>query len=204
MEILYADTSVVVCIKPVGVSSEDGENTMPSLLREALGGSVFPVHRLDLNVGGVMAYARTAKAAAALSRAIQENRLKKEYLAVVHGTPEPKEAVLEDFLFKDAAKNKVFVVKRPRKGAKTAKLSYRVLSSQADRSLVQIALYTGRSHQIRVQFASRKHPLFGDGKYGAKDHCKSPALWSFRLTFPHPDSGKLLTFEKQPEGEIWN
>ncbi len=100
MEILYADTSVVVCIKPVGVSSEEGENTMPSLLREALGGSVFPVHRLDLNVGGVMAYARTAKAAAALSRAIQENRLKKEYLAVVHGTPEPKEAVLEDFLFR--------------------------------------------------------------------------------------------------------
>lgn len=204
MEILYSDASVAVCVKPVGLSAEDGENTVPSMLREALGSSVFPVHRLDLNVGGVMVYAKTQKAAAALSRAIQENRLKKEYLAVVHGTPEPKEAVWEDFLFKDTARNKVFVVKRLRKGAKAAKLSYQVLSSQEGRSLVQIKLYTGRSHQIRVQFASRKYPLFGDGKYGAKDHCKSPALWSFRLTFPHPDTGKLLTFEKQPEGEIWN
>lgn len=202
MEILYSDRYLAVCIKPVGVSSEAGINSLPALLQEALGGEVYPVHRLDLNVGGVMVYARTKQCAAFLSRAVTENRLRKEYRAVVHGVP-PEEGCLQDLLWKDSAKNKVYVVKRERRGVKQAELEYRVLDQKDDRALVEILLHTGRSHQIRVQFASRGFPLFGDGKYGAKDKLPAPALWSFRLTFPHPN-GSEMTYSRLPEGEIWN
>ena len=192
MEILYSDRDIVVCIKPVGL---DAEAQVPAALTEALGGQVFPIHRLDKNVGGVMVYARTKTAAAALSKAVQEGTMVKEYRAMVHGTP-PESGDWEDLLWKDSTKNKVFVVKRERKGVKKARLEFNRLS-EGDTSLVHIRLHTGRSHQIRVQFSSRGFPLVGDHKYGARDDRKEPMLFSCRITFPW--KGQTLTFEKLPE-----
>lgn len=192
MEILYSDRDIVVCIKPVGL---DAEAQVPAALTEALGGQVFPIHRLDKNVGGIMVYARTKTAAAALSKAVQEGTMVKEYRAMVHGTP-PESGDWEDLLWKDSTKNKVFVVKRERKGVKKARLEFNRLS-EGDTSLVHIRLHTGRSHQIRVQFSSRGFPLVGDHKYGARDDRKEPMLFSCRITFPW--KGQTLTFEKLPE-----
>ena len=157
MEILYYDKHIVVCIKPVGL---DSEHEMCGALQEQLGGTIFPVHRLDKNVGGVMVYACTKEAAARCSRMVQEGTLIKEYVALVHGAP-PAEGDWEDLLFKDSRKNKVFVVKRQRAGVKAARLTYKRLSD-AIPCPVRIRLYTGRSHQIRVQFASRGFPLLCD------------------------------------------
>lgn len=191
MEILYSDKQIAVCIKPVGM---DSELEAPCALREALGGDIFPIHRLDKNVGGVMVYARTKASAAALSKAVQEGQVIKEYVALVHGTP-PEFGDWTDLLWKDSQKNKVFVVKRERKGVKSARLEYRRLN-QADPSLVQIRLHTGRSHQIRVQFSSRGFPLVGDHKYGARDDVAAPMLFSFRITLPVGTVTK--TFEALP------
>lgn len=157
MELLFSDKDYAICIKPVGL---DSEHEVPAALKEALGGEIFPIHRLDKNVGGVMIYARTKYAAAALSKAVQEGTLVKEYVALVHGTP-PEEGDWTDLLWKDSAKNKVFVVKRERKGVKKARLEFRRLSN-GESSLVRVRLHTGRSHQIRVQFASRGFPLVGE------------------------------------------
>ena len=179
MEIICSDHDFVVCIKPVGL---DSENDVPAALKEALGGELFPIHRLDKNVGGVMVYARTKQAAAALSKAVQDGQMVKEYVAVVHGTP-PESGDWTDLLFKDSSKNKVFVVKKERKGIKKARLEFNRLSAGAE-SLVRIRLHTGRSHQIRVQFSSRGFPLVGDHKYGSRDEKKEPMLFSCCVTFP--------------------
>ena len=153
------------------------------------------LHRLDKNVGGVMVYSRTKAAAAALSRAIQEGAMVKEYVALVHGTP-PERGDWEDLLWKDSKKNKVFVVKRMRGGVKKARLEFIRLSA-GEESLVRIRLHTGRSHQIRVQFASRGYPLVGDHKYGAKDSSPAPTLFSCQLTFPFQE--ETLQFEAKPD-----
>ena len=192
MELLFSDREIVVCVKPVGLDSEAG---LPAALKESLGGEIFPIHRLDKNVGGVMVYARTRSAAAALSKAVQEGSMVKEYRAMVHGTP-PEEGDWEDLLWKDSSKNKVFVVKRQRKGVKAARLEFTRLSA-GENSLVHIRLHTGRSHQIRVQFASRGFPLVGDHKYGAKDSASAPMLFSCRLTFPW--RGKTVIYEAYPD-----
>ena len=192
MEILYSDKELVVCVKPVGL---DSEHEVPAALSEALGGEIFTLHRLDKNVGGVMVYARTKAAAAALSRAIQEGTMVKEYVAMVHGTP-PERGDWEDLLWKDSKKNKVFVVKRMRGGVKKARLEFIRLTA-GEESLVRIRLHTGRSHQIRVQFASRGYPLVGDHKYGAKDSSPAPMLFSCQLTFPF--QGETLQFEAKPD-----
>lgn len=207
IEILYKDRHIAVCVKPVGVISENAG--MPALLRQQLGGEVFCVHRLDTAVGGVMVYALTKKAAASLSAYIAGEMLTKEYLAVVEGIPDPDEAYLEDLLLKDSAKGKSYVVQRMRKGVKEARLQYKVLQSVATvsgtYSLVWVRLLTGRFHQIRVQFASRKHPLLGDGKYGSRCNQCTTALWSWRLTFPHPKTGAAETYEKLPPDAFpWN
>lgn len=191
MDILYSDRSLVVCLKDVGL---DSEKELPERIGEALGGQVFPVHRLDQNVGGCMVYARTSQAAAALSRAIQEGTMVKEYVAMVHGTP-PEQGDWQDLLWKDARKNKVFVVSRERRGVKPARLEFTRLRA-GEPSLVRIRLHTGRSHQIRVQFASRGFPLVGDHKYGARDSSPAPMLYSCKIRLPL--GGKTLTFEKLP------
>ncbi len=192
MELLYSDKQIVVAVKPVGL---DSEKEVPAALAEQLGGEIFPIHRLDKNVGGVMVFARTKSAAAALSRAVLEGTLVKEYVALVHGTP-PEQGDWEDLLFKDSGKNKVFVVKKLRKGVKPARLEF-VRRTAGETSLVHVRLHTGRSHQIRVQFASRGFPLVGDHKYGSRDAATAPMLYSCRLTFPY--RGESRCFEKYPE-----
>lgn len=191
MEILYSDRDIAVLIKPVGL---DSEKEVPDALKEALGGEVFPIHRLDKNVGGVMVYARTKQAAAALSKAVQDGAMVKEYLALVHGAP-PERGDWQDLLFKDSQKNKVFVVKRERKGVKKARLEFRRLT-EGEISLVRIRLHTGRSHQIRVQFSSRGFPLVGDHKYGSRDDHSAPMLYSCKISFPF--RGKAMKFENLP------
>ena len=172
----------------------DSEKDVPQALMEALGGEVFPIHRLDQNVGGVMVYARTKFAAASLSKAVQEGTMVKEYVALVHGTP-PESGDWEDLLFKDSSKNKVFVVKKERRGVKKARLEFTRLTS-GEESLVRIRLHTGRSHQIRVQFSSRGFPLVGDHKYGSRDDRTAPLLFSCRITFPW--QGQTKVFEALP------
>lgn len=207
MEILYKDRHIAVCVKPVGVISEDAG--MPALLREQLGGEAYCVHRLDTVVGGVMVYALNKKAAAKLSAYIAGDMLTKEYLAVVEGIPNPDEGYMDDLLLKDSAKGKSYVVQRMRKGVKDARLQFKVLQSVATvngtYSLVWVRLVTGRFHQIRVQFASRKHPLVGDGKYGSKCNRCTPALWAWRLTFPHPQTGEWRRYDQKPPEQFpWN
>ena len=191
MDILYSDRSIAVCVKPVGL---DSEQDMPQALKETLGGEIFPLHRLDKNVGGVMIFARSKAAAAQFSRLIQEGKLVKEYMALVHGTP-PEQGDWQDLLWKDSQKNKVFVVKRERRGVKSARLEFTRLTD-ADPALVRIRLHTGRSHQIRVQFASRGFPLVGDHKYGSRDEATAPMLYSCRITFPYQNSER--SFESLP------
>ena len=192
MDILYSDRDLAVCIKPVGL---DSEAEVPAELKKALGGEIFPIHRLDKNVGGVMVFARTKQAAAALSKAVQEGQMVKEYVAMVHGTP-PETGDWEDFLFKDSRKNKVFAVKKERKGVKYARLEFNRLTD-GDPSLVHVRLHTGRSHQIRVQFSSRGFPLVGDHKYGSRDERLEPMLFSCRITFPWKGESKI--FEAKPD-----
>ena len=192
MELLDMCEDYVVCVKPVGLDAEAG---VPAELRNQLGGECFPIHRLDMNVGGVMVYARNRSAAAALSKAVQEGAMVKEYVAMVHGTP-PEAGDWEDLLWKDSRKNKVFVVRRQRAGVKPARLEFRRLSA-GEESLVRIRLHTGRSHQIRVQFSSRGYPLVGDHKYGSRSEKTEPMLFSCALTFPW--KGRQMHYELLPD-----
>lgn len=172
---------------------------MPELLREQCGArEIFCVHRLDKGVGGLMVYAKTKTAAAGLSRLIADGTMQKTYLAVLGAVPAEPAGVLQDLLYRDAAKNKSYVVKRMRQGVKDAKLEYQILEVCGGKALAEILLHTGRSHQIRVQFASRAMPLLGDIKYGSVYRGCPIALWSFRLSFPHPVSGKALSFSAPP------
>jgi len=208
IQMLYLDREIAVCIKPVGVESEgDG---MPRLLAEQLQtqgekGEIFPVHRLDTAVGGVMVFARTKQAAGKLSALIAERKMTKEYLCVVKGQPEETSGVYRDLLFKDSRKNKSFVVQRMRKGVKEAELSYETLGNthldDTKVSLIRVHLHTGRSHQIRVQFASRKMPLLGDGKYGSTVK-GNIALFSTCLAFPHPISRREMSFSALPASDF--
>lgn len=206
MEILYEDSSVIVAVKPQGVLSQSDKNggaSMITKLSEHTGGEIYPVHRLDKETGGVMVYAKTKKAAAALSRDISEHRFYKEYLAIVHGVPEKQSGTLCDLLFHDKAKNKSYAVKRERAGVKKAELYYEVLETKEKEgekySLLRVVLHTGRTHQIRVQFASRRMPLLGDRKYGAKDTCKNLGLLAAKLKFTHPETGETKAFAAETD-----
>ena len=207
-QILYEDKHLLVAVKPAGWLSEPGGGkSFPDLLsacltRQGKPGEIFTVHRLDRVVGGVMVFARTSKAAGVLTQAIAQRTVGKEYLAVLRGVPSQEQATLEDLLFRDASKNKTFVVKRMRKGVRDASLSYRLLG-QTERegqalSLVAVELHTGRTHQIRVQFSSRQLPLLGDIRYGSKDPGCETALWSRCLRFVHPVTGKPMEFLQLP------
>lgn len=209
MEILFKDENIVVCIKPVGLLSQadnNGGESMITRLSSLCGGEIYPLHRLDREVGGVMIYARTKSAAAALSADIAKGDFKKEYIALVHGKPSAPCGEMHDLLFKDSRKNKSFVVKRMRKGVKEALLEYHIINTEKNDettlSAVRVILHTGRTHQIRVQFASRGMPLAGDRKYGAKDCFSSIGLWSFRLCFNHPVSREEMQFCVKPHNFI--
>ena len=190
MKALFEDNDIIVIVKPVGVPSEDtknGEKGILNLLKTKNNlTDVFLLHRLDRNVGGVMVFAKNKKSAACISKQIQENTFKKTYLAVTDGVIEEKQGVYKDLLFKDSSKNRSFVVNRMRKGVKEASLEYVVLSENENKTLVKVTLHTGRTHQIRVQFSSRKTPLCGDVKYGSKDRQSDIALFSHSITFTHP------------------
>ena len=203
MEILEQNAAYVVCIKPAGIPSQgEGLDAMPVRLAAEVGGEIYPVHRLDQAVGGVMVYARTKQAAAALSRAIQEGRMEKDYLAVLTKPMAEASGTLRDLLYHDRVKNKTYVVKRKRNGVKEAVLDYETLASGAEGTLVRVHLHTGRTHQIRVQFASRGMPLVGDGKYGSRKNAASPTLWSYALTLPM--GGAIARIRALPEAAgVW-
>ncbi len=209
-EILFEDSFIAVCVKPAGIisqSSTDG-NDMIALLNshfEENGekSKAYPVHRLDRETAGVMVYAKNSFAAASLSKQAEQNLIKKKYYAVIHGIPEEKSGVLTDLLFRDKQKNKTFVVNRMRKGVRDASLEYCIIGEKGELSLLDILLHTGRTHQIRVQFASRKMPLIGDGRYGGGGG--KLALFAHSLEFRHPKSGKIMTFSAKPQNEYpWN
>ncbi len=205
MMVLHEDAQITVLIKPVGASSEDAESgqNVPALLRERWGkpdGYVGVIHRLDTGVGGVMVYARTPHAAAELSKQVQERTFEKEYRCLCAGVPEPNQGEMRDFLFKDGKKGKVFPVSGARKGAKEALLSYEVIKTGALNdeahtpvALCKVILHTGRTHQVRVQFASRRHPLLGDGKYGSRIK-GNIHLQCARIAFIHPKTRQRMEF----------
>lgn len=205
-KILYEDTHLLLIEKPMGVPSQEAEgDCIPHRLAQR-GYPVKVVHRLDKPTGGVMAYARTDKAAAKLSPLVgQHDRFQKEYLAVVQGVPDDAEGSYTDLLYHDVKRNKSYVVDRTRKGVREAKLEYFVLETVATDegtfSLIRVHLHTGRTHQIRVQFASRQMPLYGDSRYGGVKGVHL-GLWSHRLTLPHPVSGATISAQSDPNRDI--
>ena len=204
MEILYQDKDILVCIKPARVLSTDEPGGLPELIREALGdprADIRTVHRLDRVVSGVMVLARNAKAASELSRQIREDAFEKEYLAVVYGHPQADCGTLTDLLYRDKARKMTMVATEPAKGVQEAILDYRVLAKTEAWSKVRIKLRTGRTHQIRVQFASRGMPLLGERKYSTMEDPCEIALWSHRIAFNHPGTGKRVEFFQEPREE---
>jgi len=202
VNILYQDPTLCVCVKPAGVLSTDEPGGMPSLVRETLGGGcVRTVHRLDRVVGGLMVLARSPQAASALSEQVRDRRFGKVYLAVIHGAPDQDEGTFTDLLLRDPAERKTYIVHHLEKGVQEAVLDYRVLGRAGGLSLARIVLQTGRTHQIRAQFSGRGLPLVGDRKYSTLDDGCGTALWSYELSFVHPDSGKPLTFRCPPPAQ---
>lgn len=202
IEILYEDQYLLACVKPAGMISEDGG--LPDELQKQLNGKrVFCVHRLDRDVGGVMIYAKDGKTAAKLSEAISEHEARKEYLLICEGIPEEEEGTYKDLLFHDRQKNKTYVVQRERKGVKDAELDYKVIAVDLGKNLTLASalLKTGRSHQIRVQFASRKLPLAGDKRYGSARKNSPIMLWSYFYQIVHPVTGEMLSIKKTPPAQ---
>ena len=213
IKILYEDSFLIICEKPVGLASQytDSGDSLPERLLKYLGEDAYVgvVHRLDVGTGGVIIYAKNRDISQQLSNMISERKYKKEYLAVVDGKMVDDRGILHDFLYHDKGKNKSYVVKGSRKGAKEAKLEYTVLSEtvfgEKAKSLVRINLLTGRTHQIRVQFAYAGHPVCGDGKYGSRDNRCSCALWAHRCEFVHPVTGVTVEAVSYPPDEYpWN
>lgn len=216
MKIVFYDEDIIVCHKEWGELSEcaDGEdkNSLPRLIVEDLrergeeNTRVFVVHRLDRETEGVMVFARSSRAAAALSQSICDGEFVKTYLALCCGEVFPDRDTLCDLLYYDRKRGKSFVVARERRGVRKAELEYEVLGRGEGTSYLKIRLLTGRTHQIRVQFASRRHPLVADRRYGApKSEANAPALISHELTFPHPATRDTVSFVcDAPDAYPWN
>lgn len=212
--VIFEDNHLLVVEKPVNIPVQEdssGDPDLLSMLKDYVKhkynkpGNVYLglVHRLDRPVGGVMTFARTSKAASRLSEQVRNHEFKKSYLAVVHGKPGENSGRLEHYLLKDARTNTVKVVLSSDPGGKKAVLEYQVVGVNGKLSLVKVNLVTGRSHQIRVQFAAIGHPLFGDQKYGAQ--LNSPgqqiALWSNLISLRHPTTKEEMTFSSLPPDE---
>ena len=206
IEIVYEDEFLMVVNKPVGLSSQKEErNSLVSELELLTGKTIYPVHRLDQMVSGLIIYARDSRTAARLSKAIADDQVDKSYLAVTDGVLQQEKGTLRDLLFYDRRKNKSFVVNRERNGVKEAILTYQLLEKTEEKSLVKVHLLTGRTHQIRIQFANQGHPLAGDGKYGSRDNHCTIALHSYQLTFKHPVSNRMLYLTSYPQWVYpWN
>lgn len=213
IEILHKSRDFVVCVKPQGIPSQSdttADEDMTSLLSAQLkengeNEDVFVVHRLDRATGGLILYARNKNAAAEFSRLVSEkNGFEKHYIAIVSGVPSEQSGNMTDYLFKDSAQKKAFVVKSERKGSKLASLDYEVIKTieinEKNFSLLKIKLNTGRFHQIRAQFSSRAMPIYGDGKYGSREKTSNFALWAYKLSFTY--KGKKYEFEKEPDANI--
>lgn len=194
IEIVYLSKNLAVISKPPAIPSQSDVSgdadamslTARELERRGEPSLLWLIHRLDRVVGGLLVFARNKKTAAELSAMVGGRGMEKEYLAVVEGVA-PGGAMV-DYIYRDSAKAKAFVVDGKRRGAKEASLEYTPLGTleteRGVRTLVRIKLHTGRFHQIRVQFASRGMPLVGDGKYGSRDNAaKMPALFASRLAF---------------------
>ena len=206
MEILYQDNRIVVAVKPAGILSTDEPGGMPSLLRQALNTDcIRTVHRLDAQTGGVMVFARSRMAASLLSQQVRERQFSKCYLAAVHGTPQPQRGEMRDLLGRDSVRRVTYVADTPSADTREALLTYETLDTADGLSLVRVQLHTGRTHQIRVQFTSRGLPLAGDRKYGIPEDGIVPlALWAYRLSFAHPQTGQEMSFTcPPPETEPW-
>ena len=222
LKILYEDQDVIVPVKPAGLEAQSTHSFEPDMVSEirkhiarlSTQSSTNPVvpyvgviHRLDKPVGGVMVYAKNQKAAAALSKQVQEGKLKKSYCAVICGKPVDNVGKYVDFLRKEEGSNYSQIVDKSVDGSKKAELSYEILGTKVidgqELSLVKIHLVTGRHHQIRVQFAGHGFPLLGDAKYGKSSRRQPLALWAMELTFVHPVTGEELSFSAQPEGSAF-
>ena len=194
IRIIYKDKELLVCEKPVGISSESPG--LPDILRHKIHSVCYPVHRLDIGTGGVCVQALNKKACSDLQQLFQAGKVSKEYLAVISGMPETFSGEYRDYLFHDTHRNKTYVVKTLRKGSKEAFCSWKVVETVKKEnqtlSLVRVFLKTGRTHQIRVQFASRGFPLVGDRRYGSRIKSDITALWSNRICFQHPDNPEQI------------
>ena len=209
IEILFEDGDILVINKPVGILSEDsqkGEKGIITYLQNENRKALHLLHRLDREVGGVMVFAKNKKSASILSTDIANGKFYKSYLAVTDGIPESDEGVYKDLLFKDSKKNRSFVVHRMRKGVREASLEYVVLKKSEKNALVRVLLHTGRTHQIRVQFSSRKTPLTGDGRYGSKVRDCNISLYSHKIAFNHPRTKEMVEFISNPDFSVypWN
>lgn len=210
-QIIYEDNHVIVVIKPHNISVQEDESKDPDMLtiikdflkvRDNKPGNVFLglVHRLDRPTGGVMVFAKTSKAASRLSKELKDKQLKKHYLCVVNGKPQLATNRLVTYLKKDEKTNIVKIAPKLESGSKEAILEYEVLDSKDKYSLIEVNLITGRSHQIRVQMSGQLNcPIFGDFKYGDKEHGGNLALWAYELTFTHPTTKENMRFAVAPD-----
>ena len=201
MDIIYQDKDILVCVKPAGVLSTDEPGGLPDLVRQELGdpnANVRTVHRLDRTVSGLMVLARRSKAASELSRQIREGEFGKEYMAVCHGVLQEDHGEFRDLLLRNKQEKKTYIVSEPGKDVQEAVLEYWMLNQSEDMTRVRIRLHTGRTHQIRAQFSGRGLPLVGDKKYGLPEDDCQIALWSYKLSFEHPYSGKPMEFTMEP------
>ena len=212
LKIIYEDNHIIVVEKPVNIPSQGdktGDQDVLTIIKAYLKekynkpGDVYLglIHRLDRPTGGVMVFAKTSKAAARLSEQVRNKEFEKKYLCIVDGKLEKEKGTFKDYLLKIEKTNTSKISDSKNKNAKEAILDYEVLkyNEEINLSVVKVLLHTGRHHQIRVQFSSRGHSLYGDQKYGTRGRGKQLALWAFSLSFNHPTTKERLTFEDYPE-----